>query len=421
MQSWRRREFLGASLAGLASTSELLSRRLQGEDAINVTKTIAQNAPPAPDTLMLTWQSDPTTTMTVQWLNWNTSARNVVHFAEWGQPDWKQCVAHARNYQPTDLQLYRCEMTGLTPDTEYQFRVSGTGTIHRFRTMPAQATDVIQFVSGGDSGIGKAAIRINEIAARQEPRFALIGGDLAYDNGRNAEVFTKFLQNWHSQMVDSEGRLIPLLSCLGNHEVDGGYSTNRTDAPHYLSFFDGIYSETTYNVLDIGNYLSLVLLDSGHLSPITGEQTDWLERTLAARADRQHLIVAYHVPAYPSWRAIASKDGGQAQRESWCPLFERYKVDLVLEHHDHTFKRSYPLTNGLYDKHGVLYLGDGSWGMLRPLNTPTPRPYLAKVSSSNHVTVHRLEGDERFHTALDAVGKVTDVCHTVSKRPARRG
>ncbi|HWL07090.1 MAG TPA: metallophosphoesterase, partial [Planctomicrobium sp.] len=339
--------------------------------------------------------------------------------------EWKTHVTETRPYQQTELKLHRCEVTGLKPDTEYQIRVSGTGAIHRFRTMPAKATNTIQFVSGGDSGIGKEAVRINQIAAMQEPRFAFLGGDLAYDNGRSPDTFTKFLQNWHAQMVDSAGRLIPMLSCIGNHEVNGGYATDRKLAPQYLSFFDGLFSETTYGVLDIGDYLSLVMLDTGHLCPVEGEQTDWLEKTLAEREDRQHVIVAYHIPSYPSFRATEGKDGkpgtGHKQRELWCPLFERYKIDLVLEHHDHTFKRSHPLTNGMYDKHGVLYLGDGSWGKLRALNEPSLRPYLAKVSSDNHMTVHRLEGDDRFHIALNDVGRVTDVCQTTSKRPARRG
>ncbi len=90
--------------------------------------------------------------------------------------------------------------------------------------------------------------------------------------------------------------------------------------------------------------------------------------------------MANHVPAYPSYRAIEGANAGTGtgaeQREHWCPLFERYSVDVVLEHHDHTFKRSHPLTNGMKDKNGVLYLGDGSWGKLRMPKTPEARPYL---------------------------------------------
>jgi 3',5'-cyclic AMP phosphodiesterase CpdA len=213
--------------------------------------------------------------------------------------------------------------------------------------------------------------------------------------------------------------MIPMLSLPGNHEVAGGYKGKRSDAAHYLSVFDGLFSETTFGVLDIGDYLSLVLLDTGHLAPIKGLQTDWLGSTLADRQDRRHLLVANHVPAYPSHRP--SDKTGEDNRKYWCPLFERYNVDVVLEHHDHTFKRTHRMKDGLKDNNGVLYLGDGSWGQLRPIKKPEDRPYLAAWAESNHITVHRLEGDQRYHVALDKSGKVADVCMTVSKRPARRG
>ena len=45
-------------------------------------------------------------------------------------------------------------------------------------------------------------------------------------------------------------------------------------------------------------------------------------------------------------------------------------MDAVLEHHDHTFKRTHPLKDGMKDKYGVPYLGDGSWGQVRtPIDT----------------------------------------------------
>ena len=64
MFSTSRRAFLSASLAGLA-TGPLLSSEILGADATTLaTKKGAFN----PDTLFLTWQRDPTTTMTVQWI-----------------------------------------------------------------------------------------------------------------------------------------------------------------------------------------------------------------------------------------------------------------------------------------------------------------------------------------------------------------
>jgi acid phosphatase type 7 len=227
-------------------------------------------------------------------------------------------------------------------------------------------------------------------------------------------------------MVDPKGRLIPMISCIGNHEVNGGYKATRDKSPAYLSVFDGFFREKTFGTLDFGDYLSLVLLDTDHIAPIGGEQTAWLAQTLAERQDRPHLICANHVPAYPSFRAPDSAKAGQNgtghdQRQYWAPLFEKFNVDVVLEHHDHTFKRTHPLKGGLVDKYGVIYLGDGSWGKLRVPKKSEDRPYLAHVSEAYHMTVHRLEGEQRFHVALEESGKVADVCMTNGKRPAKRG
>jgi hypothetical protein len=292
-------------------------------------------------------------------------------------------------------------------------------------------------VSGGDCGTGPHAIGTNQIAAKQEPYFALIGGDLGYDNGSSAKTAVQFLQNYSKHMIDPRGRTIPLVTCLGNHEVRGGYKGKRSDATYYFPLFDGLYPETSYGALDFGDYLSLVLLDTGHVSPIGGAQAAWLESALREREDRPHLIVANHVPAYPSFRspapppvngvlgALGIKERlggtGEENRKNWCPLFEKYGVDAVLEHHDHTFKRTHPLVGGLRDKYGVPYLGDGSWGQLRPPATPEKRPYLAATSQSYHMTVHKLEGEQRYHVAVEETGRVADVFGTCGKRPAKRG
>jgi hypothetical protein len=393
------------------------------------------------DTLFLTWQRDPTTTITVQWVGPTKDAPTTVRVTPRDDDtDWTTAKVITKPFGNTDVKVHRCEITNLTPDTEYLLQIGTSIHTSRFRTMPAKATDTFTFVSGGDAGTGTHAIGTNIIAAKQEPYFAFIGGDLAYDNGTSAKTAIQFLANYSKHMIDPKGRLIPLVSCLGNHEVRGGYKGKRSDATYYLPLFDGLYKETTYNVLDFGDYLSLVMLDSGHVSPIAGAQTDWLDSALLARADRPHLFVANHVPAYPSYRApgksmpsgtnklleffgVKEKPGGTGaeNRKFWCPLFEKHNVDVVLEHHDHTFKRTHPLIGGLRDKYGVPYLGDGSWGQLRAPASPEKRSYLAAASQAYHMTVHKLEGEQRYHVALEENGRVADVYGTFGKRPHRRG
>ncbi len=412
-----------------------------GAVAVAVPQLLGQNlpaaAPPtyAPDTLFLTYHADPTTAVTVQWLDvaFDPAAVPVVYRQRGGILDVAAPTTvpvtrkpYPRSDRPgvdegfADLHVYRAVLSGLTPGAEYEFRLGGRTAAYRFRTMPSKMTDAFHFVSGGDCGIGAAAVASNKIAAKQDPMFALIGGDLGYDNGWSVEASVQFVRNYAAGMTDSQGRLIPMLVCVGNHEVYGGYGKGRADAPFFFALFDGLYADASFATVDFGDYLSLVLLDTGHIAKIEGEQTDWLDRQLAARRDRPHLLVVNHVPAYPSFRAPgddkAGRPGtGHGNRTHWVPLFEKHRVDAVLEHHDHTFKRTHPLKGGQVDADGIIYLGDGSWGQLRPAKKPEERPYLATTSTSYHLTLHRLEAGQRFHLALEATGKVLDVTRTAKR------
>jgi hypothetical protein len=375
------------------------------------------------DTLFLTWQRDPTTTMTVQWVeeDHDPADRAVVYVGH-GQEILQTVAPRKRPYPQTKrLHIYRAELTGLTPGCEYRFQIGVNSPAFRFRTMPARLTDTFSFVSGGDCGINHNTIASNMLAAKQDPMFALIAGDLGYDNGVDAGVSLAFLRNYRKYMVDSFGRLIPSIVTLGNHEVRGGYRQPRERATFFFPLHDGLYADTSYAALDFGDYLSLMLLDTGHVARIGEEQTAWLAKALAERAERPHLIAAYHVPAYPSHREFdpTNQHGcGCDTRKLWCPLFEKHNVDVVLEHHDHTFKRTFPIKDGHVHKHGLTFLGDGSWGRLRPPIPLEDRPYMAKVSMAYHLSLHQLEADREFHLALSDGGRVADICMT-QKRPQR--
>jgi Purple acid Phosphatase, N-terminal domain/Calcineurin-like phosphoesterase len=423
-----RRRFLETGLGGMALALGA------GPLALSQASAAASNGKAAarPDTLFLTWQRDPTTTMTVQWIGKEGELTDsAVAFAQHGKNDWQTVAPRITPYPMSDLKVFRAELTGLTPGSEYRFRIGpqshtggglaaaigGQASTLRFRTMPAKATNDFQFVSGGDCGVNEHAVKNNIIAARQDPMFALIGGDLGYDNGVSMDTSLQFMRNYSQNMIDAQGRLIPMVVCIGNHEVQGGSNPDRKKAPFYFALHDGLYAERSFATLDFGDYLSLVLLDSGHVAPFGGEQADWLDKALADRTDRPHLFAVNHVPAYPSARLYDYC--GVGNRKHWVPLFEKHNVDVVLEHHDHTFKRSFPLKDGLKDPRGILYLGDGSWGKLRALQPPEKRPYLAAASEAYHLSLHRLEGEQRFHMAIREDGKIIDVCTSAKK--ARKG
>lgn len=422
-----RRGFLGLSALGLGSLVAA------DPETAPPPRPIGPPAPPVGgrDTLFLTYSGDPTTSVTIQWIDKPDPATDATihHARAFTFPPldggWTATKTTTAPFPLTSLTRYRANLTGLTPGTEYAFRIGPAGKPYRFRTLPAKLTNEFTFVSGGDCGVNEHVVQNNKLAAKQDPYFALIGGDLAYDNGTSPKTFVDWLRNYSRTMTDNKGRTVPMVVCIGNHEVNGGFGKTRKQAPFFFALFDGLYPDTSYAALDVGDYLSLILLDSGHVAKIGGDQTDWLDKALRERVERPHVIAVNHVPCYPSFRpaegiVLGLGGTGTDQRKHWVPLFEKHNVDLVLEHHDHTFKRTHPLKGGLKDKYGVLYLGDGSWGRIRPVTKPESRPYLAAASTNYHLSVHRLEAEQRFHMALEEGGKIVDVCRT-EKKPRKRG
>ena len=113
----------------------------------------------------------------------------------------------------TDHRIFRAELTGLEPDTEYVFRIGTDSAEQRFRTMPAKDTNTIQFVSGGDCGVGAHAAAVPTSwrlpKRRLRDSWAAI---FAYENGRDPDRFLEFLKNYSSDLRDDQQRLIPLVA-----------------------------------------------------------------------------------------------------------------------------------------------------------------------------------------------------------------
>lgn len=147
-----------------------------------------------PQVLFLTWQSDPTTTMTVQWIGSDKDGANrPLYYVKRDARVVMQQPFVAKPYPMVQNRwIYRAEIKGLEPGAEYDFKVGSDGAPLKFRTMPAKATNTIHFVSGGDAGTSDHAVMTNKLAAAQSPMFVVLGGDIAYENAKDPEVFYKF-------------------------------------------------------------------------------------------------------------------------------------------------------------------------------------------------------------------------------------
>ena len=81
----------------------------------------------------------------------------------------------------------------------------------------------------------------------------------------------------------------------------------------------------------------------------------------------------------------------------------------AFEHHSHAFKRTYPIREGKKDPAGVVYLGDGSWGIpTRKVHTPEKMWYLKKAASLNACWFVSLSKEKAEVKARDLQGNVID-------------
>ena len=84
-----------------------------------------------------------------------------------------------------------------------------------------------------------------------------------------------------------------------------------------------------------------------------------------------------------------------------------------MEHDNHTFKRTFPIRNNMIASDGVLYLGDGAWGV--PPLKPHRHWYLAKALQSNCYWFLTIDNNEGLFQAFNNEGKLLDEL-TISSR-----
>ncbi|RMG50327.1 MAG: metallophosphoesterase family protein [Acidobacteria bacterium] len=359
-----------------------------------------------PPAVYLTWRHDPTSTMTILW-HTSSESDDVVQYRRSDEPAWHMVMGAHHPLPFSDRIVHLVELTDLEPASDYRFRFGDHSVEFAFRTLPRALREPMRFVVGGD--MMQRAEWFQETcrrAAQYDPWFVIIGGDIAYADGDPSKVerWIEWFAIWKQTMVTSDGRLIPLLAAIGNHEVSGGFNRRSDQAPFFYSLFP-LPASRSYRVLDFGNYMSLIFLDTQHTQAIAGAQTDWLAERLAERSTIPHLFVISHVPAYPSVRPYTYWVSAKI-RKYWVPLFEQFGVDVVFEHHDHAYKRTHPILAGAVDPRGIVYLGDGAWGVR--IRQPRQDWYLAKTADRRHFILVTLDNEKRRFQAIDSDGTVFD-------------
>lgn len=411
-----RREFIvGGSIAGVAGCT----RDRAGEDQSDGDPSPGDSSEPL--ALLLTWQRDPTSTMTIDWHSKQDEVVDpTLSSREAGTEEWEDVSADTNPFDLFERDIHRVELDGLESATTYEFRVDDS-RVYTFRTLPGQLDREITFAVGGDADHDPPEqsnwARVAEQVMDYDLDFFIIGGDLAYADGGTAGNHRSRWRNWfdvvNSRLIDDDGRVIPLVAAIGNHECKDFYyfaadeyedsdEWRTSFAPYFYNLF-AFPGLPGYAVLDVGDYLSIPLLDSDHTNPVQA-QTNWLEEVLSERTDVDHVLPTYHVPAWPSNRSFDGRTE-RAVRGQWVPLFEAYGVRMAFEHHDHALNISYPIRDGEIDPTGVVYVGDGPLGHSER-EPSLDRWYLNRTKNRFNADVVTITPNEIAVRAIDDRGHV---------------
>ncbi len=361
-----------------------------------------------PDVLFLTWVDQPSQSIVIQWHS-NKSGMQGISYQKKGDNQWILAQGEVKKLHQANVFLYSLRIKDLSEDSQYLFKFEKK--VYGFQTLPKDlGKRPIRFVIAGDAYQDAKLFRsMNEQIVKKNPDFIVIGGDIAYAE-RPFRSRPGKIQRWESffklikkQLMTTDDRIIPIVPVVGNHDVAAGENP-QTESVLFYEYFTFPIAYLPYRTLQIGDYAAIIMLDRGHSYPIRGEQTQWLKKTLQDHAGVPYRFAVYHVPAYPSVHSDQRLSSREI-RENWVPLFEEHYV-TAFEHHNHAYKRTHPIRNGKIDPTGIIYLGDGAWGV--PPRVVHNAWYLAKAKSLNNFWLLTLTEEKCQFQAFDIHGELIE-------------
>lgn len=374
--------------------------------------------------IILTWKENPAISQAV---TWRTNSSLSQAFAEIALADPSpNFLKSSQKYQAetTELQLdghfvyyHTVNFVNLHPNTMYAYRV-GSGEIwsewFHFRTASDQP-DPFAFIFFGDAqneiySLWSRAIR-SAYAYAPRSRFMIHAGDLVNhaNSGRQWDEWFK-AGGWIFAMV-------PSMPVAGNHEykkgLDGIRALSRYWRPQFTLPENGVegLTETVYYIDYQG--VRIISLNS---NKSLEEQAKWLETVLEENPHTWTVIVFHH-PILSS----AKRRDNQMIRKLWKPIFDKFKVDLVLQGHDHNYARGRScqnVGNALGTDNCTVYVTSVSGAKMYRLN---PEFWMDRAGENMQLfQVISFTNETMHYEAVTVTGELYDSFRVTKSRDASK-
>lgn len=233
------------------------------------------------------------------------------------------------------------------------------------------AQEEVRFAAVGDTGTGgdeQYAVAEQMLKIQEKSRFDLLLflGDNIYESGSPDDIEKKFLKPYQGLIQNN----VEMRACLGNHDVRNQYGILLQ------KMIFGMGAKTYYSFNRKNDLIEFFALDSTILANKESElerniQINWFEKKLE-NSKAIWKVVFLHHPLYSSAKrhGLDSSDEDQMVnlRELIEPLLKKYKVNFVLNGHDHVYEHPQPQT-------GIHYFTSGTGGKLRRGNLDKTSPF----------------------------------------------
>lgn len=335
--------------------------------------------------IILTWTGDPATSQTVTWLAPNKGSGKIQYTVAAGfDGDFdaaRQMTAVGEPFAGSDKFRYTATLTGLTPETQYAYRVGVDGAWSESKSFyTAAQSEGFTFLYLGDiqDGYARWGSMLGEIYS-ENPRikFALLGGDLTSNSSDNNE--------WGEFLDAATGlfSLIPVMPAKGNHDGDLflEFFALPDNGPRVPSgeFYSFDYGDAHFVVLDSSNNTSEAV-------------KQWLREDLQG-TEKNWRFALFHHPAYPAFEDNKTID--ESICENWVPILEQYRVDMVFVGHQHQYMRTCPIFQGAVqsdpETYGIVYVMGNSGSKVYAAGKGFP--YIAWQETGSNYQVIELGGD----------------------------
>eukprot|EP01103_Thecamoeba_quadrilineata_P009929 TRINITY_DN2034_c0_g1_i4.p1 TRINITY_DN2034_c0_g1~~TRINITY_DN2034_c0_g1_i4.p1 ORF type:complete len:366 (-),score=59.14 TRINITY_DN2034_c0_g1_i4:38-1135(-) len=246
--------------------------------------------------------------------------------------------------------IHKVKLTGLDPNSTYHYYVESTGAVSNvftFTTMPAGNDWSPRLIVYGDMGRHGGEPTLNSLISQVRsgyPNAIIHAGDFAYDldsdGGVNGDAYMNRIQPIAGNM--------PYMTCIGNHEDNYAFSNyiNRFFMPGDSQ--NMWYSWNMGPIHFVAYSTEVYFTDS--LIYTKERQIEWLQDDLTKankNRDEQPWIIAYgHRPMYCS-----NADGDDCTKNTSLvragleDLFFEQGIDLIIEAHEHSYERLWPVFN----------------------------------------------------------------------------